>query len=218
MMYSIIMGLVFGILTYFCTNLYLKEKNIFIIKIKRFTILIIVMIGIFTINYMVNGLSLISFMYSIISSFLVIIFVVDCIKMIIPDTLNIGIFLLTIILILVFKKPLYISKIDLIIFLILNTLITIIVLGAFLCFKIEVLGFGDIKLFFSIGILLGCFKFLVALFIASFVAVIVECLIFRFKRKMIPFGPYLVVGFIIVIIFEKYINFHQLFILFLTYF
>lgn len=212
MIVSFTMGLILGVIVYLLTRIFLKEKTF---QLTKCLLITFVMICIVFINYLINGINLKTIIMDVLLTLLLVIFVVDNKIMIIPDSINIGIFLLTIYCVFILKEPLYSSKKDLIGAIILNTIITIVVVGIFMTFKKEVLGLGDIKLFFAVGLLIGLFKLIIGIFIACLIATIFEVLIFRFKRRVIPFGPYLVVGFMFVIIFEKFINFHTFFSLYL---
>ena len=63
------------------------------------------------------------------------------------------------------------------------------------------MGFGDFKLFGVIGLLIGFKLLLLGIFVAAVIAVIVEVIILRKKDKPIPFGPYLAVGFTLMLFF-----------------
>lgn len=74
--------------------------------------------------------------------------------------------------------------------------------GEFL-FKKECLGGADVKLMFLSGISLEPFLSLLVIILASFIALPVSLLLlFRHKENIIPFGPFLVIG-ILVILFLK---------------
>lgn len=62
--------------------------------------------------------------------------------------------------------------------------------------KRECLGGGDIKLMILIGLSLGIYHSLIALFIGSTIALIIT-LSFKSKEEMIPYGPFLLIGTII---------------------
>lgn len=62
--------------------------------------------------------------------------------------------------------------------------------------KRECLGGGDIKLMILIGLSLGIYHSLIALFIGSIIALIIA-LSFKGKEDMIPYGPFLLIGTII---------------------
>ncbi|MBE7061807.1 MAG: prepilin peptidase [Clostridiales bacterium] len=89
-----------------------------------------------------------------------------------------------------------------------GVLFLLIYYGAILLLKKEGLGFGDVKLAFVCGLLLGWQKFLLAMLIASISACI--CLIpARFKRggegKEFPFAPFITVGVFIALFFGEII-------------
>lgn len=66
-------------------------------------------------------------------------------------------------------------------------------------FKKESLGGGDVKLFFVLGLVIDPFLGLVTIFLASFIALPVSLyLLYKNKEHMIPFGPFILVAFLIV--------------------
>lgn len=66
-------------------------------------------------------------------------------------------------------------------------------------FKKESLGGGDVKLLFVLGLILDPFLTLISIFLASFIALPISLyLLFKNKEHMIPFGPFLLIGFLIV--------------------
>ena len=66
-------------------------------------------------------------------------------------------------------------------------------------FKKESLGGGDVKLLFVIGLATEPFLGLITIFLASFLALPVSLyLLYKNKEHMIPFGPFLLIGFLIV--------------------
>lgn len=65
-------------------------------------------------------------------------------------------------------------------------------------FKKESLGGGDVKLLFVMGLVLDPFLGLIAIFLASFIALPVSLfLYYRHKEKVIPFGPFLLLALLI---------------------
>lgn len=75
-------------------------------------------------------------------------------------------------------------------------------LGNFL-FKKETLGGGDIKLLFVIGLVIEPILGFCSIFLASFIALPISFFLFIKKREnMIPFGPFLLVG-LLIILFAK---------------
>lgn len=75
-------------------------------------------------------------------------------------------------------------------------------LGDFI-FKKESLGGGDIKLMFLFGLVIGFDMSIVSIFLATFIAFpIAIYILIRRKDNMIPFGPFLSVAAIIILISE----------------
>lgn len=77
--------------------------------------------------------------------------------------------------------------------------------GAILALKKEGLGFGDVKLAFATGLLLGWQKFILAMLIASVSACLVLIPIKFIKRAErdaeFPFGPFIAVGVFVAMLF-----------------
>ena len=66
-------------------------------------------------------------------------------------------------------------------------------------FKKESLGGGDVKLFFVLGLVIDPFLGLVTIFLASLIALPVSLyLLYKNKEHMIPFGPFILIAFLIV--------------------
>ena len=66
-------------------------------------------------------------------------------------------------------------------------------------FKKESLGGGDVKLLFVLGLVIDPFLGLVTIFLASFIALPVSLyLLYKNKEHMIPFGPFILIAFLIV--------------------
>ena len=68
--------------------------------------------------------------------------------------------------------------------------------------KKEMMGFGDIKLLFCLGLYMSIINSILAIFIGSMIA-LVTCLFFHRKNTYFPFGPYICIGFLIMLIFSK---------------
>ena len=77
--------------------------------------------------------------------------------------------------------------------------------GAIWALKKEGLGFGDVKLAFATGLLLGWQKFILAMLIASVLACIVLIPVKYFKKNPkdaeYPFGPFISVGVLVALLF-----------------
>lgn len=66
-------------------------------------------------------------------------------------------------------------------------------------FKKESLGGGDVKLFFVLGLVIDPFLGLVTIFLASLIALPVSLyLLYKNKEHMIPFGPFILIAFLII--------------------
>lgn len=80
-------------------------------------------------------------------------------------------------------------------------------LGLFLLTKGRGMGFGDVKLAFPLGLLLGWPNTLVALFLSFFIGASVGILtIMLGKKKLksaVPFGPFLVIGTLIALLWSN---------------
>lgn len=89
--------------------------------------------------------------------------------------------------------------------------------GAFLLFllifvgtKGRGMGFGDVKLSFLMGLFLGFPKIIIALYVAFLTGAVVALILViwgkkKFRGGTIPFGPFLVIGTVVALIFGEYI-------------
>ena len=80
----------------------------------------------------------------------------------------------------------------------------------FLLTKGRGMGFGDVKLSFLLGLVLGFPGTLISLYIAFLTGAIIGCILIIWKKKKligtkIPFGPFLVLGTLVAIFFEEQI-------------
>lgn len=74
----------------------------------------------------------------------------------------------------------------------------VMLMGNFL-FKKESLGGGDIKLMFVVGLVLNPFLGLLVIFIASVIALPISLIIlWKRKKNLVPFGPFLLIGFMFI--------------------
>ncbi|MEG2028458.1 MAG: prepilin peptidase [Bacilli bacterium] len=73
-------------------------------------------------------------------------------------------------------------------------------------FKKESMGGGDIKLMFVLGVVLGFDTALISIFLASIIGLPISIIILHYKHtNIIPFGPFLCVGALILLLYQ--INF-----------
>lgn len=181
---------------------YCKEKISLFYPIFEFTTGVL-----FAISYKVFGASIDFFIAIILISTLLIIIISDYQTMIIPDELLIFSFILLAICIYIKSglKGLIISiGAGVLSFLFMFALKKI---GDFL-FKKESMGGGDIKLMFILGLALGFPEAILTVFLASFIGLPVSLwILYKKKNHEIPFGPFLAVGAIIILLFRIDMNF-----------
>lgn len=171
----------------------------------------------FLLSYIVFGFS-IEFLISItFISILIIISISDIKYYIIPDeVLIVGIILVVIELFIKFIIN-DISIVNALLIPILNGLFAFLALylfkifGDFL-FKKECLGGGDIKLLFFIGLVIGFDMSMVTIFLASFIALPLSIIgLIKNNNNVIPFGPYLSLAAIIILLSKLNLNMILLF-------
>lgn len=89
-------------------------------------------------------------------------------------------------------------------------------LAIFLLTQGKAMGFGDVKLAFFMGFFLGWPKIIIALFLAFLIGAIIGLMLIIWKKKQlkseIPFGPFLISGLFIALIwgdkiFNSYLSF-----------
>ena len=156
----------------------------------------------FAISYIVFGQSIEFFISITFISMLLIIIISDYQTMIIPDELLLVCGFVLIILIGINKGlvGLGYSLIEGIVAFVI--MFAIKKLGDFM-FKKESMGGGDIKLMFIFGLVLGLPMALVSIFIASFIGLPISLFIlYRKKEHEIPFGPFLAVAAITIMLTE----------------
>ena len=135
----------------------------------------------------------------IVSSMLILVVVSDLTYMIIPDRFIV----IPSIMIFIVKIIAYGIKdafISLLFGLLAFTLMYLIMrLGSYI-FKKEALGGADVKLMFTVGLCVEPFLSLVVIIVASVIALPVSLLLyFKERENIIPFGPFLVIGLLIVL-------------------
>ena len=152
----------------------------------------------FALSYCIFGLSYELFIALGIVSMLIIISVSDISYYIIPDEVLIfftGYFLIILTLYNGVISALVSVLSGFVMFLIMYTIMLI---GNFL-FKKESLGGGDIKLMFVIGLILSPLPSLFVIFFGSLIALPISFMILmRKKTKLIPFGPFLLIAFLVI--------------------
>lgn len=178
-------------------------------KISLFYPIFELMTGmLFTISYWIFGFSMDFIIAITFISILLIVIISDYQTMIIPD--EVLLFGIIIIIIEIFIQ----SGIQNTIIAIGSGFLSFIImfgikkLGDFM-FKKESMGGGDIKLMFLFGLVLGPIMSIISIFLASFLALPVSIFILKTKKEhIIPFGPFLSISAIIILLFQ--INFSSI--------
>lgn len=190
-----------------------KEKNNLILvnydlNVNLFIILLSIINAIITLDsFKVNDI----IQFLVLSSFIVIVFV-DLKDMIIPDTLILFNIILICLMYLEFNKAIFgiyqfVSS-EIIYSIVFVSIILSIIIFIHIFYKVEIMGYGDIKLLYVMGLMSGFIKLLFILFISSFIALIIEMPQIKRKKSGFPFGPYLISAFVIMHLFgDKLISF-----------
>lgn len=154
----------------------------------------------FALSYYVYGFSFELILSIIICSLFVIIIVTDLNYYIIPDSIIVVFGLLIFIYNIITKGFLDACSYALFGFIMFLFMFALMKLGNAL-FKQESLGGGDIKLMGILGMIFKPLLSLASLTLAAFLALPCSLyLMFRHKDKVIPFGPFIVAGFIIIML------------------
>ena len=123
----------------------------------------------------------------------------------IPDELQSDLILVTLILFILTK----ITVIGLISHMIAAVVVMLPILFLFLITKEKGMGFGDVKLGVNIGFLLGFKAGLLSLYFAFVIGAIVSVFLLIARKKglksKVPFGPFLIIGILIMIFFPTQI-------------
>lgn len=152
------------------------------------------------------GFSFEFFLGIITVSFLSIVIVSDSNFLIIPDSITIIASLLVFIL-----RIYYFGIVQALVYILYGVgafvvMYLLMLLGNFI-FKKESLGGGDIKLMFFIGLALGPWMSVFTIFLSSFIALPLSLIIyFRSKDGIIPYGPFLLIACLIIILFRIDLN------------
>lgn len=167
----------------------------------------------YVVLYLVYRLSLWTIVFWIVISCLIVIFFIDLEHYIIPDSMIVSILLMAFGSIFINDQNTVITLNERIIAVGLVALMFMIIVITEKILKKDLMGFGDIKLFVGIALLLGYQLLFTGIFVAAVIALIVEVIIKKGRNKLIPFGPYLAIGFGLMIFLETPIlNFyHSLF-------
>lgn len=151
----------------------------------------------FTLSYVVFGFSIDFYIAIGIVAILMIVIVSDLTYYIIPDEVLVffDIYFITILL---FK----VGLIDTFMYILsgfgLILLMYLIMMIANKTFNKDTLGGGDIKLMFTIGLLLGPLVGMFSLFLSSFIALPVSLIVMKVKKEnIIPFGPFLLLSLLV---------------------
>lgn len=151
--------------------------------------------------YQITGLFFLSI---VVISLLIVIAFIDLDKMIIPDSLNLSILIIGVLSIILkknFSNKILITRIDQLIGLVIGLILLFIVIFIDKIFKKEVMGGGDIKLIGAIGLFLGWQLVLLGIILGSMIGTLIELpqRLVKIKKESepFPFGPYLVIGFLI---------------------
>ena len=160
---------------------------------------------IYLLIFLVYGRSLQTLIYTLLSSALIIIAFIDLDEQIIPDEISLpGI---VIGFVLSFIVP-YISYFNSILGTIVGGgIIFLIALVGLAIFKKEAMGGGDVKLSAMIGAFIGWKYIMISLFIGFFIGAIAGILLILLKIRnrddLVPFGPFIVLGSFITILWGK---------------
>jgi leader peptidase (prepilin peptidase)/N-methyltransferase len=166
---------------------------------------------IYLIIYLIYGLSIQTLIYIILSSALIIIAFIDLNEQIVPDVISLpGIVIGFII---SFFVP-YISFINSALGIVVGGgIILVIGLAGSIIFKKEAMGGGDVKLAAMIGAFLGWRYSIISLFLGFFLGAIVGIILILSKIKsredVVPFGPFIVMGSLITLLWgEKILSWY----------
>lgn len=142
-------------------------------------------------------------LYSLIfTSAIIVIFFTDLWYGIIPDIILFPISILTLVYVYLFRQAEFLPN------LLTGLICFSFFLGLYLITRRRGIGFGDVKLSFLIGLLLGFPAVVTGLYAAFLTGAIVSLILVVWGRKnffggSIPFGPFLILGMLIALLFSK---------------
>lgn len=166
----------------------------------------------FLLSYIVFGLNIKFFIAITFISVLIVITISDIESYIIPDGVLITGVILIIIELIIKMRLENLNVLNGLIYPVLNgiasfTLLYLFKLFGDKVFKKESLGGGDIKLLFVIGLVLGFDMSIVTVFLASFIALPLSIVsLIKNDNNIIPFGPYLSLASVIILLLELSID------------
>jgi len=177
-------------------------------KIPKFYIIVEFLTGVlFALSYWFFGFNF-EFILSIITaSFFVIVFVSDSNYLIIPDEVTIVCSISVIL-----SRFIMNGLGDAVLYLVYGIGAFLVMYGLMLfgnfLFKKESLGGGDIKLMFFVGCAVGPWMSLFTIFLSSFIALPLSLILYyKNKDNVIPYGPFLLIAALIIILFKIDLNF-----------
>lgn len=206
----LLIGLIIGFILNFIIYVYCKDKlilkNLFSLKaLKNKKLVIIVSVLnmiIYLLIYYRFNLSLYSFICALIFSLLLCLSIIDLKIGIVPDSINILIFILSIPVILINREHIIYHIIGLFLISVPFFLIAVLTNG---------IGGGDIKLFAVTGLFLGALHIFLAMFFCCLLASIIG-LTLKYTNKLntknnnsIPLVPYISIGVILSTLYGDYI-------------
>lgn len=161
--------------------------------------------AIYLLIFLVYGRSYQTLIYALLSSALIIISFIDLDEQIIPDEISLPGIIIGFVL--SFIVP-YISYLNSILGIIVGGgIIFLIALAGLAIFKKEAMGGGDVKLAAMIGAFIGWKYIIISLFIGFFIGAIAGILLILLKIKnrddLVPFGPFIVLGSLITILWGE---------------
>lgn len=181
--------------------LYCKKKIGFIYFLCEILCPILYVVG-----YLKYGFTYDFFIFIILSSILITVIVSDFLYFYISDRVLIIGGILTLICALVFKTQTELLSLVVSAVILFLVMIGLKILGNSM-FGSESLGDGDIKLMAVIGLSLGLINSFIGLFFASLIALIYGIIVIKFKKSnIIPFGPFILIGSLLVLYFSNYIT------------
>lgn len=161
----------------------------------------------FGFSFLSYGFSLELIIVLIFISMLMIIMLSDYYYMIIPDGILVF-FSLTIIVLMFLIHGWYYALMHIIYGVIAFVIMFMLKLFGDFLFKKESMGGGDIKLMFTFGLVFGWEMAIVSIFIASIIGLPISLILLRKNNDhVLPFGPYLGMAAIIIVLFQIDINF-----------